>query len=152
MIKSIIYTALIAATVVATSCRKKGCTNEEASNYDTEAKKDDGSCIFDPRDEYLGSYVVTDSSFGDGTFISTINYTLVVDKGSTVSDTIYLNNWRNTGDNYPAFLTGSSFTAPDNGNPENGGISGSGSFEENSISYTANTVGGSFETRGKGTN
>ena len=63
----------------------------------------------------------------------------------------FLNNWSNTGDNYEAYLSGSTFSAPDNGNPENGGISGTGSFEGNTITYTANNGGGSFETRGKGT-
>ncbi len=36
--------ALVALTVSATSCKKKGCTDPNATNYDEEAKKDDGSC------------------------------------------------------------------------------------------------------------
>ncbi len=36
--------ALSLATIT-TSCKKKGCTNENATNYDSTAKKDDGSCV-----------------------------------------------------------------------------------------------------------
>ncbi|CAG0962556.1 MAG: T9SS C-terminal target domain-containing protein [Bacteroidetes bacterium] len=28
------------------SCKKKGCTDEAATNYDSKAKKDDGSCVY----------------------------------------------------------------------------------------------------------
>jgi len=31
---------------VAPSCKKKGCTNPNASNYDSTASKDDGSCVY----------------------------------------------------------------------------------------------------------
>ncbi|MFT5822662.1 MAG: hypothetical protein ACI8ZM_003918 [Crocinitomix sp.] len=36
---------LIAATAVV-SCKKKGCTDESATNYSEKAKKDDGSCTY----------------------------------------------------------------------------------------------------------
>lgn len=35
-----------------TSCKKEGCTNENATNYDDKAKKDDGSCKLPPKAEY----------------------------------------------------------------------------------------------------
>lgn len=42
---------LLSATLVASStlssCKKEGCTNEKATNYDEKAKKDDGTCEFD---------------------------------------------------------------------------------------------------------
>ncbi|MBU2018157.1 MAG: hypothetical protein KJ941_00810 [Bacteroidetes bacterium] len=44
--KSIFMTALIAVSMSATSCKKEGCTDEEAINYSEKAKKDDGSCEY----------------------------------------------------------------------------------------------------------
>ena len=34
--------------LVITSCKKKGCTDATASNYDANAKRDDGTCTYDP--------------------------------------------------------------------------------------------------------
>ncbi|GAB4378935.1 MAG: hypothetical protein Kow0075_09250 [Salibacteraceae bacterium] len=41
----------------AQSCKKEGCTSEDAVNYDEKAKKDDGSCVFE--------YVADDNTFKD---------------------------------------------------------------------------------------
>lgn len=35
-----------------TSCKKKGCTDANATNYDANAKKDDGSCVLASEDEH----------------------------------------------------------------------------------------------------
>ncbi|MFA7275120.1 MAG: hypothetical protein WC044_14715 [Crocinitomicaceae bacterium] len=37
----------VAMTTGFTSCKKEGCTDSTANNYDSKAKKDDGSCTFD---------------------------------------------------------------------------------------------------------
>ncbi|HEY0031324.1 MAG TPA: hypothetical protein VGC65_11235 [Bacteroidia bacterium] len=43
---NLLLTLLFALTItVTTSCRKKGCTNRDADNYEENAKKDDGSCM-----------------------------------------------------------------------------------------------------------
>lgn len=39
--------ALSATALIATSCKKKGCTDSTAINYSEEAKKDDGSCSYE---------------------------------------------------------------------------------------------------------
>ena len=38
---------LIGIVLLVASCKTKGCTDETASNFDPEAKKDDGSCEYD---------------------------------------------------------------------------------------------------------
>lgn len=32
--------------LTATSCKKEGCTDQDATNFESEAKKDDGSCSY----------------------------------------------------------------------------------------------------------
>ncbi len=39
-----------ALSIAAISCKKEGCTDETATNYSEEAKKDDGSCVYDDHD------------------------------------------------------------------------------------------------------
>lgn len=51
MKKTYLMLALSFATIaMVSSCKKKGCIDETATNYDSNAKKDDGSCVF-PVDE-----------------------------------------------------------------------------------------------------
>lgn len=38
--------AVMAATVAISGCQKKGCTDPEATNYDADAKEDDGNCTY----------------------------------------------------------------------------------------------------------
>ena len=50
MKKNLTLGLVIAAGVLATtftSCKKKGCTDEAATNYNAEAEKDDGTCTYD---------------------------------------------------------------------------------------------------------
>ena len=54
-----------------TACKKEGCMDVLATNYNEEAKKDDGSCIY-PTFEVPTTYAFTDAS---GNNISTISYT-----------------------------------------------------------------------------
>ena len=45
--KSSIFLLLISVSIFSfTSCKKKGCTDETALNYEADAKKDDGSCTY----------------------------------------------------------------------------------------------------------
>lgn len=37
---------LLCVGLILAGCRKEGCTDSAATNYDSKAKKDDGSCVF----------------------------------------------------------------------------------------------------------
>lgn len=53
---SLCYVLLLLAIV---SCKKKGCIDELATNYNEEAQKDDGSCEYEPNAVYIYSVVST---------------------------------------------------------------------------------------------
>ncbi|MCB0736033.1 MAG: hypothetical protein KDC92_00875 [Bacteroidetes bacterium] len=40
------------------SCKKEGCTNPNAQNYNADATEDDGTCTF-ARDAFIGNYSVS---------------------------------------------------------------------------------------------
>jgi hypothetical protein len=135
------------------SCKKKGCTNPEATNYNAEAKKDDGSCILpepepDPRDPYLGNYLVTDTLYLFDSFSEAVTYTLQVTTGETSSDTIYLNNLWNDGSNYYALMAGSNFSIPSQQVSGPYYASGSGNFTGDVITYE--TSGDAYINEGTG--
>lgn len=46
--KNLIFIALAASTLFLNSCKKEGCTDSKATNYNEKAKKDDGSCTYPP--------------------------------------------------------------------------------------------------------
>lgn len=68
-----------AILLAATSCKKEGCTNPDATNYDEKAKKDDGSCIVESADGTAAepdTYMpVYSGTFGSLIAIKTINTT-----------------------------------------------------------------------------
>ncbi len=43
----IVFLTILSISLLSTSCRKEGCTDETAFNYNEEAKKDDGTCTYD---------------------------------------------------------------------------------------------------------
>jgi len=64
-----VFTLLFSTLLIAItfSCKKEGCTDETANNYDAEAKKDNGTCTYDPvleipTVETVAAYFITDSS------------------------------------------------------------------------------------------
>ncbi len=60
---------LLAASVSFSACKKKGCMDAEASNYNEKAKKDDNSCEFKPVITIVGANPATVSvgaTYNDG--------------------------------------------------------------------------------------
>ena len=71
MIKKILVLTVAATLLMA--CKKEGCTDASATNYNTKAKKDDGSCKFE--NSAGDSYTVpTTYVFKDANGNSTVNY------------------------------------------------------------------------------
>jgi hypothetical protein len=150
----VLIAAVLIAMLTMTGCKKEGCTDPVATNYDSQAKEDDGSCIFpepdpDARDPYLGNYFVTDSMWLGGNFYEVKIYTLQVTTGGTKKDTIYLNNLWNGGTNYIALMAGSNFSIPSQQVSGPYYASGNGSFNNNVITYQ--TSGDVYQNKGTGT-
>ncbi len=59
------------------SCKKKGCTDPNAANYNSKAKKDDGSCTYDPASTYT---VPTTYTFTNSNGESTVDYSGQTDR------------------------------------------------------------------------
>ena len=59
---------LLFAQICILSCKKKGCTNPDAINYDSKARKDDNSCIFSIDSTSLNLRLNFHHFFGNETF------------------------------------------------------------------------------------
>lgn len=70
---------LLALSLIFSSCDRHGCTDENATNYNPKAKKDDGSCFYDADPE----------SFDRGPMLNNLAYNVIVpayhDLDSTVN-------------------------------------------------------------------
>lgn len=100
--------AMAAMTLSITSCKKKGCTDSTATNYDEKAKKDDDSCIY-PSEE-TGNEVVTGSITSNTTWTSDNVYELqgrvVVDNNAvlTIEAGTIIKGQEGTGTNASALI------------------------------------------------
>ena len=70
--KNFVYLFAISALVTTViSCKKKGCTDPNAANYNSKAKKDDGSCTYNATPTYT---VPTTYAFTNSNGESTVDY------------------------------------------------------------------------------
>jgi len=78
------FMALLAGGVTFTSCKKEGCTDEKATNYDEKAKKDDGSCEFPSTEEEKSGSITADETW-TADKIYYLNGKVVVEDGATLT-------------------------------------------------------------------
>jgi hypothetical protein len=89
MKKEILKYALVAGVIaLSASCRKEGCTDEAATNYNEEAKKDDGSCVY-PAEEDESAMMVSSNITSNTTWTNDKVYILTtrvtVESGATLT-------------------------------------------------------------------
>jgi len=87
IIKTSLLLLFVGVSISFTSCKKKGCTDSKATNYDSEAKKDDESCKYPPVVTVCISDDITGNYTGNGTQngVQNVNMNLVFTKLSCVT-------------------------------------------------------------------
>lgn len=155
MTRNILISIWLLIAFSITGCKREGCTDPAATNYDSDAKEDDQSCIYpepdvstDPRDPYLGTYLVTDSLYIFDSFTEEVVYVLQVTTGGTSQDTLYFNNLWNDGESFLALIAGSNFSIPSQQVSGPYYASGSGNFTDDVITYQ--TSGDAYINTGVG--
>ena len=138
------FIGLFYCTLLLVSCKKEGCTDETALNYDEKANLNDFSCSY-AGDPFIGAYEITDTLYMPMLSEIAAVYQKVTIVGSN-SDTFYLTDYRNT--NYTLFMVidGPSFTVPEQ---EIGGsqmVAGVGLFSNDSLYYVIE--GTDYDNRG----
>ncbi len=85
-VKLVLSVAMVAA--LATSCKKSGCTDPTATNYNEKAKKDDGSCVYpEPDDETtvrITSNITTNTTWETGK-VYVLGSRIAVTNGATLT-------------------------------------------------------------------
>jgi hypothetical protein len=91
---TLLLTVLTISSLNLLSCKNSGCTDKTAINFDSDAKRDDGSCAY-YADIYIGSWTASDTTYttpkGGSTTKVVKNYSFVAQKKN--GTTVYLNGF-----------------------------------------------------------
>lgn len=113
---------LILVAILAMGCEKDDCTcPENTPNPPTENP--------DPREAYVGNYIVTDSVFAFGNFSNTSQFIMSVHYGTTSEDTLFFSNYGNTSGELYALEVNGFVSIPNQAGWSGMGVSGSGSID-----------------------
>lgn len=135
ILKSLFVLGVLFTFGTFTSCKKEGCTDSIAENYDSKAKTDDGSCVY-PREKFISPYQVTETcDSGNSTFNMTIT------ASSTGNTFIVISNFGDYGVSVTATVSGSTITLNQTISGINFAGSGSISGSALTINYTASAGG-----------
>jgi len=108
--KIILLSVALIGTMTFTGCKKKGCTDAAATNYNSKAKKDDASCLYVPTISIIGASDTTinvGSTYNDpgataankdGSNVEVI-IEQMADSVNTATTGIYYVNYKATNDN-----------------------------------------------------
>lgn len=85
--KTKVLSLIAIALLTFTACKKEGCTDTTATNYNEKAKKDDGSCLYDKEPAYT---VPSTYSFTDASGNSTVSYSGQTERLDQLSEMVVL--------------------------------------------------------------
>jgi hypothetical protein len=119
-----------------TSCKKEGCTDSLANNFDDKADTDDGTCTYD-REQFIGTYGSTSPCVAGATWNTTIS------NSSAAKTKVVVSNLGNLGTSAAAVadITGSTIKISTQNITDSDGdtwsvSSSSGTLTGNTISIT----------------
>jgi uncharacterized protein (TIGR02145 family) len=119
---------LVVCSLVFSGCKKKGCTDPAALNYDSKAKQEDGSC------EFATNVLPTNSNFAT---LTTASATNVTTNSATLGGNITANGGSTVTQRGVCYGTS---TNPTTANSTTNDGSGTGSFVSNPTGLTPNTT------------
>ncbi len=92
--KNTIKMMILAGALVAVlpACKKKGCTDPEATNYNSEAKKDDGTCAYDTDSAWYSEVTIGGEVYRQVTGNITADQTMTAADNWLLSGGVFVDN------------------------------------------------------------